>query len=399
MIINLSVINRFVLCKQHLTDDSRIDNIVQIVGDISGLHATSPTTPYLSLFARTHDFAKKQLDEELYIKRNLAKIRCMRKTVYILPKEMIPIAYSATKRMVELASEKYSQYLGITRKQYDETSKSILKILEDTGMTVKEIKNVLRTELNISAIVNLMCDQGLLIRGHPRHGWKSNIHTYYPFWDYFPDINLNAVNEEKAKELLMKKYIASFGPVSEDDIIWWTGFLKREVMGMLEGLEDQITQVEISNLKGIYLMLTSDLKSLQFLKLEKHVLTLLPSLDPYLMGYKERERYLNPQYYNYVFDGSGNATSTILLNGEVIGVWDIAEKAEPLIKLFLFEEVEKTVLNDIRVIAKKIGKFIVGREVQIKECTSMVPLTHRTAGGVMSPLKGCWALKWSAINK
>jgi hypothetical protein len=39
--------------------------------------------------------------------------------------------------------------------------------------------------------------------------------------------------------------------------------------------------------------------------------------------------------------------------------------------------------------AKKIGKFIVNREAQIKECDSMVPLTRRTAGGVMSPLKEC----------
>jgi len=88
-----------------LTDDSRIDDILQIVRDISGLHATSPTMPYLSLFARTLDFAEEQLDEELYIKRNLAKIRCMRKTVYILPKEMILTAYSATKKMVELTSK------------------------------------------------------------------------------------------------------------------------------------------------------------------------------------------------------------------------------------------------------------------------------------------------------
>jgi len=60
-------------------------------------------------------------------------------------------------------------------------------------MTVEEIKNVLGIESNISAIVNLMCDQGLLIQGIPRHGWKSNIHTYYPFWNYFPDVNLCSI--------------------------------------------------------------------------------------------------------------------------------------------------------------------------------------------------------------
>ena len=73
---DLDRVNRFVLRKQHLTNESRIDDVVQIAGDISGLHATAPTTPYLSLYARTKKFTKEQLDEELYIKRNLGKIRC-----------------------------------------------------------------------------------------------------------------------------------------------------------------------------------------------------------------------------------------------------------------------------------------------------------------------------------
>ena len=116
-------------------------------------------------------------------------------------------------------------------------------------------------------------------------------------------------------------------------------------------------------------------------------MNLLPSLDPYLMGYKDRERYLNPEYYKNVFDRSGNATSTILLNGKVIGVWNIAEKPEPLIKLLLFEEVERRVLKKVYLEGQKIGKFIADGDVQIKERNSMVPLTRRTAGGVMSPLK------------
>ena len=55
-IFNLDRINHFVLCRQHLSDDSRIDDIVQIVKDIGGLHATGPMGPYLSLFVRTKNF-------------------------------------------------------------------------------------------------------------------------------------------------------------------------------------------------------------------------------------------------------------------------------------------------------------------------------------------------------
>ena len=53
------------------------------------------------------------------------------------------------------------------------------------------------------------------------------------------------------------------------------------------------------------------------------------------------------------------------------------------------EKLLKEMLQEIYLKVEKIGRFIAGMEVQIKECDSMVPLTRRTAGGVMLPLKGC----------
>lgn len=385
---NFDRVNRFALRKQHLTNESRTDDVVQIAGDISGLHATSPTTPYLSLYARTRNFTKQQLDEELYIKRILGKIRCMRTTVHVLPKEIIPIAYSATKRQSVPLSEKYSQYLGVREKEFEETSKLILTALKGKAMTAEEIKKAIKSKLNISAIVNLMCDKGLLIRGKPRSSWKSNIHTYHVFGEFFPDLNLDAVDEAEARKMLVKKYIASFGPLTEKDVVWWTGFTNGEAKRALQSLENELTRAEVTDVKANFLMLVSDWKQLQLKRHEsREVVNFLPSLDPYLMGYKNRERYLDPEHRDNVFDRSGNATSTILLDGKVVGVWDISEKPTPLVKFLLFEKVKNTVLKDIRSIAKGIGEFIVDREVQIKECDSMVPLIHRTAGGVMSPLK------------
>jgi len=385
---SLDKVNQFVLRKQHLTDDSKSNKIAQVVKDLIGLHATGPTTPYLSLLARTRNFQKEFLEEELYIKRTLGKIRCMRKTVHILPKEMIPVAFSATRKSVELASEKYSQYLGVTREEYERISRQILKVLKGKAMDTSEIKQSLKTECNISPIVNLMCDQGLLIRGKPAKSWKSNIHSYHLFEDYFPSLDLNAIDEDTAKELLVRNYISSFGPVTENDVVWWPGFLKGEVKQILKHLEDQITQLEISGLDKSFLMFDSDICSLNASR-SRDTVNLLPSLDPYLMGYKDRERYLDSEYYDSVFDRSGNATSTILLNGKVIGVWDVTEEPEPTIKFLLFHDVEKAVLSGIHVIAKRTGKFILDKAVQIKRCDSMIPLTRRTAGGFMTPLKDC----------
>jgi len=44
-------------------------------------------------------------------------------------------------------------------------------------------------------------------------------------------------------------------------------------------------------------------------------------------------------------------------------------------------------LKKIHIKTNEMGTFVFNKEVQINECDSMIPLTRRTAGGAMSPLK------------
>jgi len=247
--LSLRQLNTYVLSKQHLTDRAKTNDVVQIVKDLIGLHATSPTTPYLSLFARTRNFQQRTLDHELYSRRRLGKIRFVRQTVHILSKDMIPTAYAATIKTLQLTSTQYCRYLGITQQQYEETSKKVIETLKGRKMTTKQLRNELDTTLNLSPILNLMCDQFLLIRGPPEKGWKSNLHTYYLFNEHFPDINLKADNEEKAREHIVKQYIASFGPATENDVCWWTGFPKRQVTQMISDMKNRMTRSEVAGLK------------------------------------------------------------------------------------------------------------------------------------------------------
>jgi hypothetical protein len=385
--ISLDRVNYFVLRKQHLTRDSKINDIVQIVTDIGGLHATSATSPYLSLFARVEKFEKADFSKEVSHRKSLARIRYVRNTVYILPKDFIPLAFAATSRLGGMASERYYRSFGFSPRDYDRVSRKILDILRGRGLSTKEIRGKLRTTRNIAPLVNLMCDRGLLIRGLSKQGWKSILHTYFRFVDYYPDLNLMDIEEEEAREVVIKQYISSFGPVSEEDITWWTGFPIKQVRKILGKLEKDISTVEISGLEGCFFLLSSELEPLRSSEFPRTpVVNLLPYLDPYLMGYKHRERYLDPQRYKMIFDRSGNATSAILLDGQVIGVWDFDE---PWIKLCLFEELEKNIMDEIYSGAAEVGTFIADRVVQIKSCDSIVPLNQRTAGAFMSPLKDC----------
>ncbi|MFX0124640.1 MAG: winged helix DNA-binding domain-containing protein [Candidatus Hodarchaeota archaeon] len=381
--ITLKDINKLVLYKHHLTEDSRTRDLIEVVKDIAGLHATIPMTPYLSLFARIDNFTKDLLDEELYVKRLLGKIRSIRRTLYIFPHEMILTIHLATNKMVEKQSRKALEFRGISLDTYKSISESILGILKDKNkeMTSLEIKAALQTKLNISYILYLMCDQMLLIRTRPR--------KYFPFDEYFPNFTYLNMKEIEAIILLVQYYLRSFGPVSEEDIIWWTGLRKTQIKRALNQIQDEILQVRISNLNKTLLMLQSDIELIEKSRhIEKKVINLLPALDPYIMGYKERERYfLSNNHYSYVFDRTGNGTSVILYEGRIIGVWDVISDERPILKFFLFEDIEDELINLITQKAQKIGKFVSNKEVMIKECDSMIPLNERTAGSFMSPLK------------
>lgn len=385
--VSLDHVHHFVLKKQHLARDSKIDDIVQIVKDIGGLHATSAISPYLSLFARAEKFEKADLSRELSQRKSLARVRYVRNTVYILPRDFIPLAFAATYRMAGMASERHYRYFGLSPRDYERTSSKIMDILKGRGLSTREIKAKLKTTRNITPFVNLMCDRGLLIRGFSKQGWKSNIHTYFRIKDYYPDLNWMEIDEERAKEMVIKQYISSFGPVTEQDIAWWTEFPIKQVRKVLRNLQSEISSVEIPGLDGRFFILSSEWEPLRSSEPPRTpVVNLLPHLDPYLMGYRRRERYLGPQYHEMVLDRSGNATATILLNGQIIGVWDFDQ---PWIKLCLFKDEGKKIMDEIYSQAAEVGAFIADRVVQIKRCDSMVPLTHRTSGSFMAPLKDC----------
>ncbi|MFW9937380.1 MAG: DNA glycosylase AlkZ-like family protein, partial [Candidatus Thorarchaeota archaeon] len=322
----LDHVNNFVLKKNHLTNDSKTENILQIVEDLCGLHATGTLEPYIQLFIRSNKFVKQDLNRELYEKNSLGRIRGMRKTLFIEVKEMIPIVYNAVKYLTDNLEKKYLEYRNVSIEEYKKISTEILNLLNQNEMSTSQIKKTLNSQKNISAIVSVMCDRMELIRGSPLKSWKDRRLLYAPFKKYFPNMDLGKYTEEQAIELLIHKYIKTYGPCTENDIVWWTGITKGKVNNALHNLISNIQKVHIETLNHIFYINNNDINKLNNnISIHQSHVNLLPILDPYVMGYKNRERYIQSKNYDYIFDRSGNATSTILLNGRIIGVWDILE--------------------------------------------------------------------------
>jgi hypothetical protein len=202
-----------------------------------------------------------------------------------------------------------------------------------------------------------MPDDWRLVRASPRGTWRSNLHQYAPFESWFPDVQLDSLSQRDGQVELVRHYLSAFGPATEQDVAWWAGLALKEVRQALELLGDSVAESKIEGLEGTFLLTVDDLDRLRRGSSPGPDLILLPSLDPYIMGYKERSRFLHPSKYGKVFDRSGNALPTVLYHGCVIGVW-IENSKRHALRVLLFDRVDKGFANQLESEGEKLSRFL-----------------------------------------
>ncbi len=386
--ISLERLRHWTLRRQCLSRDAQGQEILEIIDRIIALHATDPLSPFLSLLARSPGFDPRELEGLLEESRQLAKVRFIRKTVHVLPISLLPVAFSALRSLLEPRSQVWLEHLGLSLTDYERLSRHILRVLRAQGGTAQEVKRKLGIEAPVSAVLNMMCDQGRLIRGLPRQGWKSNLHVYRPWDAYFPSIDPFALPEFESRTLIVQRYVEAFGPVTWEDVKWWTGFPAGQISRILKNIQNDLVECEVPELGPGFWMFPAHLQELQdFSWIPEPAVCLLPLLDPLLMGCKARARLIRQDYMPYVFDRSGNATSVILVDGVVRGIWDYKVLRSQEIKIFWLEKPGLEIEQRTQELACAAGRFLSGDDVTVRTCPGMIPLARRTAGGFMSPLK------------
>jgi hypothetical protein len=79
---------------------SLTDSITHVTARLVGLHATDPATPLLSLWARCPGFVAADLEGELYQSRSVVRHLAMRRTLWVVSADDLPIIQSAASNRV-----------------------------------------------------------------------------------------------------------------------------------------------------------------------------------------------------------------------------------------------------------------------------------------------------------
>lgn len=290
---------KFLLRRHHLTQDTlgkKQGDLTRIVGDTGGLHAQDPSAPYLALWNRMTGFRKEWLDDLIFHQKKLVISHLMRVTLHIVTVEGFPKYFQATRDSLR----SFLKRRGLAHpSEQREPHKIVIRSLRQRGpMTVSEIRKELEDAgltLDSQALLRLvhyeLAATGMIIRTGRRAGrWEWALTE-----DWLPSLELAACPEAEAKRWLILKYLESFGPSSERDIMSWTWYRLSEVKDLLNALLEQkcVMQTRITGVEESQWICQKDLPRIQSIGSEADFaggLKMLPEFDPLTVGLRRRWR-------------------------------------------------------------------------------------------------------------
>ena len=353
-----------------------------------GLHATEPTSIYLSAWARLPGFEREAMDRALFEDHSVVRWLAMRRTLWVVAADDVPMVHQACMPRLLGPEEKRLHKLMVLGELADEAGAptraaqiqaDILAVVADLGQAygtdisarVAEMKTTYPYALDKpygghfslgSRINSVVCMRGGMVRAKPKGGWRSNQYSYALRERWLPGVDPESMDSSEARSALVRRYLGAFGPASLDDIQWWMGFTKGQVRQAVAALGSELAQVRVEGEAEEQLMSAECVEVLLRTEpLDPACVFLLPTLDPWVMATKHRRRLMEPDGYALLHDRNGNAGPSVLAGGRVVGGW--VQRSDGPIVWRLFEDIGAEAACALEAQAARLEAFLEGERV------------------------------------
>jgi hypothetical protein len=327
----------------------------EVAAALVGLHSSDPATVFLSARARVEGFVPADLEAALYERRSLVRMLGMRRTLFVVPRDLAAtmdeactkaLAPGERARLVRMLEEQGVARVGTGERWLKRVAARTLDALGARGeATARELtRDVPELGAKLSfgegktwagtmgvstRVLFLLAAEGRIVRGRPLGSWTSGQYRWATT-DSWLGGELPSRDPARARADLLGRWLRAFGPATETDLRWWTGWTAATARRTLQSLG----AVEVALDEGTGFVLPDDLDPPAA---AEPWTALLPGLDPTVMGWKERAWYLG-DHASALFDRNGNAGPTVWASGRVVGGW--AQTAGGEIAIELLERVD-----------------------------------------------------------
>ena len=356
-----------------LAPASRLDSPEEIARAMTVLHATEPATVHLSCWARGRPIQIDDVDRALYQDRSLVKQLAMRRTLFVFPRDLLAAAWgSASARVAgvqrtRMAKDVVAAGLAPDGEQWLERARaevlSVLAARPDGLLAIELRKLVAMIAVSVrppagnpwsaARVLTYLGARGDIVRATNAGDWR----TARPRWTLARHWLGDAPQPCTAADgyrTLVHRWLRTFGPGTEDDLVWWLGATKTAVRAALA----ELAAVEVSLDRDTTGWLAPE--DLDEAPDPGPWVALLPVLDPTVMGWHDRDFYLGPHGHR-LFDAQGNAGTTAWVDGRVVGCW--VQDGAGAVELRLLERVPARARRALRSEASRLTAWLGGARV------------------------------------
>lgn len=298
------------------------------------LHATEPATVYLSCWARVDRLEVPDVDRALYVERSLVKQLAMRRTLFVFPRDLLAAAWGSASARVA-GTERARMAKDVVRAGIatdgdawlDRARAEVLAVLDAAapqGRAAVEVRQAVpmidvrvgaspSDPWSASRVLTHLGATADIVRAVNTGHWRTSRPRWTLMRHWLAEVSAPWDTARGYRELV-RRWLRTFGPGTEADLVWWLGATKTVVRAALS----ELAAVEVSlDRGGTGWLLPDDVDEVPD---PRAWVALLPVLDPTVMGWKERDFYLDP-HRDQLFDRSGNAGTTAWVDGRVVGCW------------------------------------------------------------------------------
>jgi hypothetical protein len=337
----------------------------------------------LSLWARTTAVRPADIDAALYTERSLVKQLAMRRTLFVMPRDLLPaVLGSASARVAGQEIGRIAKSLvrsGLTDDGAGWLAQACADVhaaLTDavpTGLNSTEVRTaVAHVDVRSHSggqgawsghvpvapwVLTLLGLQGRAVRGTPTGHWRAPRARWTTMSDWLGESPTACVETAGYAELI-DRYLRTFGPATQTDITWWLGATKTAVRAALAALAAEEVDLDDGSIGYVR---PGDAETepdlVEQLDAEPPA-ALLPVLDPTTMGWKQRDFYLAEPHQSELFDGNGNAGTTAWWRGRAVGCW--VQDTAGRVRVVLGEKVERAGQRALAEEAERLSVWLDG---------------------------------------
>jgi hypothetical protein len=285
------------------------------------------------------------------VSRTVARTWLMRGTIHLVATDDLRWLVAVFGPAVERKYRTRWRQLGLTDDYLERVHTVLPAVLADGPRTRAEIVAGLHEHgvavdfADPQAATHLLMSAsclGLVCRG----GDRGRLPTFTLLDDWVPDAPAGPRGDDAVAELA-RRYFLAYSPATAADFGAWSGLASSRPIALSR---DELTPCDVNGRPGFRLGTPAETAG-------AGVLRLLPAFDNYLLGHKDRP-FIDDSRRGEVYVG-GVIRPTILLDGRVVGRWDIQTGRDTVtVRAYPFTDWAPPVREALEEEVADIGRFL-----------------------------------------